>query len=321
MPTRRTSVAATPPFIAMLDLPNLGDDDGLHAPLIAVISEPWPISVSVWNATANTGFELNVVIEGPAVIGQTMSEMLFASSAVWDRGTVLRVKLASGSLSSVDPSDLLNGANLIAIGDPDTSTWEIFQFSKAELVQENTYDLSILLRGLFGTDSIAPSVWPVASLIVLLGGALQKITLPISLFGLERIYRVGASELGASDMSVATVSHRFSDVASRPYSISHLEVRRETSGEVLVDWIRRTRIDGDRWHYSDVPLGENDEVFAIRVVIGGQTVRQEFVSEPRFIYSSVMQIEDGASGLLTFEVSQVSSSFGPGPVKSVSVNI
>ncbi len=72
-------------------------------------------------------------------------------------GSGATVKLVSGALSAVTEQALLNGANVLAIGDGSTDRWEIIQFRDAVLVGPQTYDLRLRLRGQAGTDRVAPA--------------------------------------------------------------------------------------------------------------------------------------------------------------------
>jgi hypothetical protein len=59
-----------------------------------------------------------------------------APVGLWDRGAPMRVRIASGLLSSAETEAVLNGANVAAIGPGDGAGWEVLQFGKAELVQK-----------------------------------------------------------------------------------------------------------------------------------------------------------------------------------------
>jgi hypothetical protein len=88
---------------------------------------------------------------------------------------------------------------------------------------------------------------------------------------------------------------------------------------VVLNWIRRTRIDGDSWLGLDVPLGEESELYQIEVWHGATLLRQEFASTPAWAYTPAMQTADGATSGVTLAVAQVSTRFGPGPYAKVIV--
>jgi hypothetical protein len=104
----------------------------------------------------------------------------------------------------------------------------------------------------------------------------------------------------------------------RPYRPVHLRAARRGDGGIAVSWIRRTRIDGDSWSGTDVPLGEEREEYLVRVVQGGAVLREIGAASPACVYAAAEQAADGvAAGLLGFEVAQVSVRFGPGPFERI----
>lgn len=81
--------------------------------------------------------------------------------------------------------------------------------------------------------------------------------------------------------------------------------------------MRRTRIDGDSWESFEVPIGEQQEKYLVRVVIAGAIVREAYVTQPTWSYSSAMQAADAFSGGELLMVAQVSDRFGPGPFSEI----
>ncbi|EPP14379.1 hypothetical protein G153_13114, partial [Megasphaera sp. BL7] len=85
------------------------------------------------------------------VIGDTMGTLGEGTPYTWDEKNSVDVKIFSGtfggSLESRQEMAVLNGANLCVIGE------EMVQFKNAILIAEDTYRLSGLLRGRFGTEN------------------------------------------------------------------------------------------------------------------------------------------------------------------------
>ncbi|MDP4031648.1 MAG: glycoside hydrolase/phage tail family protein [Pseudorhodobacter sp.] len=313
----RAFVAPVPVLPVFLDLPLLTGDEVAHAPHLAVSASPWPGLVAVWNAQQDDGYDLNTTVSTPAVVGRTETELAAARPGLWDRGAALRVRLFSGELSSATEQAVLNGANAIAIGDGSSDRWEIFQFMTATLVAPRTYDLSLRLRGQLGSDALMPPVWPVGSRIVVLNGALQQIDLPSSARGLARHYRIGVAGRGYDDPAVVHQVEAFAGVGLRPYAPVHLGASRDASGDLTLRWIRRTRIDGDSWQSAEVPLGEEQESYLIRVFQSATLVRQETVLAPQWLYPAALQGADGIVGAFHVDVAQISDRFGPGLAREI----
>lgn len=305
-------VAPVPVYPLFLDLPLITGDEVEHAPHLAVTAKPWPGTVAAYSAAQDSDYALNLSITGASVIGVTENALFAAPPGIWDRGPALRVRLQSGSLSSVTPEAVLNGANLMAIGDGSSGNWELFQFVDASLMAAETYEVRVRLRGQLGSDALMPDSWPAGSLVVLLNGAPKQITLAASERGLARYYRVGPAGRSYDDPSYTHLVEAFDGIGLRPYAPCHLRAA-NAGGDVALSWIRRTRIDGDSWASTEVPLGEAFERYHIRVRDGGGVVLREVeVDSPGWTYDATSRAADGLSGPYAVEVAQMSDRFGPG---------
>ena len=229
----------------------------------------------------------------------------------------MRVRVASGSLQSRNQTEVLNGANVAALRAGGAGDWEVFQFRVSELVAPRTYLLSGLLRGQAGTDAVMPDVWPVGTDFVLLDGAVTQLPFQGDARGLDRHYRVGPATRSYDDPSYVHLVEAIAGVGLRPYRPSHLSVRRRPDGSLDIVWTRRTRIDGDSWEGSEVPLGEEVEAYLLRVSCRGELVREISVATPHYLYSTADQASDGADGRLVFEIAQVSVRYGYGPFERI----
>lgn len=317
--TVRSFSPPVPVVPVFLDLPLLTGEEVPHAPHVAVAAEPWPGSVAVWSSSEDAGYEINRLIAAPGVIGVTESTLTFHRPGIWDNGPPLRVKLSGGDLASAADLSVLNGSNAIAIGDGSSSNWEVFQFRTAQLVAPDTYELSGRLRGQLGTDGIMPQVWPVGSTVVLLDLALTQIDLAQSARGLARYYRIGVASRGYDDVNVTLRVEAFDGIGLRPYPVSHLR-HTVVAGDVHCDWKRRTRIDGDSWLSSEVPLAEDGEAYRVRIIQGAAIVTEYATSQPSFQYTAAMRAIDGVIGSFQLAVAQVSQSFGPGPFRQIDIS-
>ena len=310
----RSPMPVTPLF---LDLPLMTGEEVPHAPHLAVTAKPWPGSAALYSSVTDSNYVLNTFVQVPTPIGITETPMAAACAGLYDNGPALRVRMLSGQLDSVTQSAMLDGANLCAIGDGRPDAWELFQFSEAQLVAPETYELRHRLRGQLGTEPDQPVTWPVGSLVVRLDHSPRQISLAENALGLERFYRIGPGDRLYTDPSFQSLTQSFDGVGLRPYRPVHLRAISRTSGDVDVSWIRRTRIGGDRWDRPEVPLGEESESYLVRVVQNGQSFREEIVGTPAWSYSTSARIADGVFGVYLIQVAQLSASFGPGPFASV----
>ena len=319
-PTQRTYAAPLPVYPVFLDLPLLSGDEVEHAPHLAITASPWPGSVAVWSSASDEGYVVNRLFEQRAAIGVTETELLPAPSGVWDRGPALRVRMLAGELASAEMDAVLNGANAAAIGDGVSDSWEVLQFAEAVLVAPATYDVKLRLRGQVGTDAATSRSWPVGSRLVILNNAVQQIDLSLSARGLSRFYRIGDAARSYDDPKVIVEERAFAGIGLRPYGVVHLRCVGAAGQDVAADWIRRTRIDGDSWESTEVPLGEDREAYVVRVLQSGAVLRETTVTSPQWTYTAAGQTADGAAPGFAIAVAQLSDRFGPGPFRSLAVS-
>ncbi|KCV83511.1 hypothetical protein ATO10_02085 [Actibacterium atlanticum] len=314
-------VAPLPVFPLFMDLPLLTGEEVEHAPHLAVTATPWPGSVAVFSGVTDDAYTLNGVVTQRATMGVTETDLFRAIPSEWDRGPAVRVRLSSGFLLSATQDGVLNGANAMAIGDGTSGNWEVFQFSEATLVAENTYDIRLRLRGQAGTEGIMPDVWPAGSYVVALNGVPSQIELALSERGLVRNYRIGPAGRALDDPSYTHLVEAFDGIGLRPYAPTHLRADPQANGDLALSWVRRTRIDGDSWVSYEVPLGETLELYTLRVINAlGAIVREVSVTSPSWSYSAADQVSDAVGTQFSIEVAQISERFGAGLYKRIEIN-
>ena len=82
-----------------------------------------------------------------------------------------------------------------------------------------------------------------------------------------------------------------------------------------ITWIRRGRIDADTWEGVDIPLGEESELYRLRVLRYGQEVMEFTTTSPQVVISNAqitthdLDLQDRHTSI---EVSQISNAYGPG---------
>ncbi len=320
--TVKAFVPPVPVAPFFMDLPLLTGDELPHAPHIAIAAQPWPGSVAVYGSDEDSDYTLDHLVGAPSIVGQTETVLPRAAPGLYDRGAPLRVRFsASDGLSSVSEAQLLRGANIAAIGSGDPATWEVFQFQTADLVSPGVYELSGRLRGQAGSEPEIPDVWPMGSYVVILNASVEQIGLPSSGRGLIRHFRTGPALRGYDDSSYTYAAYAFEGRGLRPLSPAHLRGVKDAAGDLYLSWQRRTRIEGDSWDLTDVPLGETSEAYLVRVQDDqGAVLREVTLSTPSWIYPAGLRAVDGVSGAYAISVAQVSDRFGPGSFKRIDLN-
>ncbi|MEP3687303.1 MAG: glycoside hydrolase/phage tail family protein [Sulfitobacter dubius] len=308
----RPFVPPLPVWPQFMDLPLMRGDEVPHAPHLAVTAATWPGSVAVYRSTVDANYALNAIVPSRSIIGVTRSPLYTARPGLPDAGPVLEVELTSGTLESVSKEALLNGANLAVIGDGSTGNWELFQFQEAQLVAPLTYWLKGRLRGQAGSDGLMPEVWPAGSTFVLMNGTPQQVELSPHLRRVAQHYRIGPARRPVDDPSYVHQVQAFDGNGLRPFSPCHLRAIVAPNDDIAISWVRRTRIDGDPWEGPEVPLGEENEQYLLRVFDGTEQLREVLLNVPTWTYSRAVQASDGISGTFEVTVAQVSATYGAG---------
>jgi Gene Transfer Agent (GTA)-like protein/putative tail protein len=314
----REFIPPVPLTSMFMDLPLITGDESEIAPHVAISGSPWPGSVAVYQSPSDSGFTLNSIVAAQSSIGFTRTTLERTQPGLIDLGEALEVNMLYGALESVSDASLLNGANLIAIGDGSSNDWELLQFRDAELIAPGRYLLSHRLRGQLGTDAIGPDAWSVGSWVVAMNGIPSQIDLRRNLRRISQTFRIGPTRRSYDDPSYEVFVEAFDGNGLRPYRPVHLRVS-NSGNDLNVEWIRRTRLDGDSWDLMNVPLAEETEAYTVRVLMGGQVVRETIVAAPRWTYDATMRQADGLAGSYDISVAQNSARFGPGPFKSITL--
>ena len=224
-----------------------------------------------------------------------------------------------GALASADLVTMLGGANVAAVRNAN-GAWEVIQFLNAELVAPLTYELSGLLRGQGGTEGAMASAVAAGASFVLLDNAVTAVPLSLGELHLPFNWRYGPGNRGIGDASYVTATHSYRGAGLRPLSPTRVKAAR-SSGDIAISWIRRTRIGGDSWEVTDVPLGETDERYEVDV-LSGTTVKRTLVSMvPSVTYTAAQQTADfgSAQASVNVAVHQMSGVYGRGEARSAIV--
>ncbi len=261
LPIGATPAFPGPPFAVVLDLPvERGSPTVLQ--YLAVAAEPWPGAAAVWRAGRQGALALHGLVDYPACLGRTLTEL--PAGPLWrlQRGVPLDVTLRrGGALGSIGEAAMLAGGNLFALIGPDGAV-ELFSAASAVLTGPDSYRLSGLSArprrqrgpGRPGDPGGQPDRAARRRRIGAPGGAPGRGRPGLPLPG-----RPGRPGPGRSGL-FGVVRHG-GLAALRPLRPVHLRARRDASG-LRLSWIRRARRDGDAWEPAEIPLDE-PEAYAV----------------------------------------------------------
>ncbi|WZU64916.1 glycoside hydrolase TIM-barrel-like domain-containing protein [Yoonia algicola] len=304
-------IGPIPAELLFLDIGMLTGDELPHAPYVAAAGNPWPGSIALYGAPQDSDYALQNILNEPATVGATQTALARGPVGIWDRQSGVEVSFINGTASSALQEAVLAGANTLAIGDGTPENWEILQFQNAIPISAGVYRLSGLLRGQAGSRGLMPQTWHPGSRVVLMNGVPGQITLPTAARGTTRHYRFGPAAQPMSDASYRYETHAFAGNGLRPYPVAHLRAVKN-GADVAVSWIRCSRIDGDIWADGDIPLGEENETYRVRIFKSGQLRREQVTTAPHWTYAAANLSSDIGSGFYTIEVAQISERFGAG---------
>lgn len=304
---------------AFMDLPLISGAETPYAGHVAAYGDPWPGGVAFYRSPTVSDYTTNIVVASPAKLGATQFDFYSGPTGRWDYGNIVRVQMFNGELSSVSEIVALGGANLMAIENAD-GEWEIIQFRNVALISPGVYDLSTFLRGQFGTEGAMRS--PVASgaRVVLIDSAIKEVLMAVDERGLEFNWKWGPSSYPIDHPSIQTAAHTFNGVGLRPYSPVH--VSGEFDGnDIDISWIRRTRLGGDSWEQTEVPVNEETQSYEIDIMDGVNVVRTLTSSTQSVTYTEAQQITDFGSVQSSYAVRvyQLSATFGRGQVREATI--
>lgn len=311
--------AAGLPLVDFLDLPLLRGDEPEQAGFVAATQTPWPGGIALYVSPETTGYRLATVVAAPATTGALLDPLASGPSGRLDKAARVRVRLDRGELVSLSRLALLAGGNLAAVRNAG-GEWEVLQFEQATLVGPRTYEISSLLRGQGGSETAMMAGLPVGARFVLVDAALTQVDLAAAEIGLPLQWRYGPADRDIGEESYAGRVHTFRGVGMRPLSPVHVRGRR-SGGDLLLSWVRRTRVGGDTWDGTEVPLGEENERYEIDVLAGASVVRTISASTPQTVYPAAEQIADFGSvqSAIGVRVHQVNAVWGRGSAAAATV--
>ena len=267
-------------------------------------------------------FTLDQMVTSLSILGHLDAALPSGPESRWDRTNRVTVTLSSGVLESVSSLSLFEGHNRCAIQSAH-GQWEIVQFRDAELVAANQFDLSMLLRGQFGSEQAMANGHPIGSRFVLLDGSLAQAGVSLAERELELNWLYGPTSKATSDDTYLIQQMTPHAIGLKPLSPVHVRGHRLENGDVGISWIRRSRMDADSWSSLSVPLGEESEEYEVEVMSEGDAVRVLSATNPSVTYTAAHQTADfgGAVSEISLRIYQLSQTVGAGTKREVVLHV
>jgi hypothetical protein len=294
------------PVLDAAHLPPAPEDVSRTRLGLAAFARPWPGEINVTDD--GSGMSL-ARLSRAGTLGELTATLGPGSMFLWDTINAVELVLLAGHLSSHDESEVLAGANRIAI-ENDDGEWEIVGFAEAELLAPRTYRLTRLLRGQSGSDH-AIGMASAGNRVLLLDSRVAM--LPVSPSWLDATAEL-RSFAGASDGEGTLSEVEIGLAPMLPLMPVHLSAVAVAGGDIVFGWVRRSRADTDSWAVEDAPLDRSPEAYRLEIYNGVSLVRTIDTVAPTATYSAAQQIADfGAPpSSFSFRVAQQSAIYGPG---------
>jgi hypothetical protein len=272
----------------------------------------------VFRAPETGCFVLTARVTSPATAGLTTLALPPGVHGRIDPASSLSIKLDRGILTSATVLAMHGGANTAGI-EIRLGVWEIVQFQTATLVAPQTYQLTNMLRGLRGTEHAL--IVPTNARFVLLDDAVRSLAIADSDIGLALYWRAGPARKDIGDVAYTTTQQRFTGKGLAPLSPVHIKIAHNATGDIVFNWTRRTRINGDSWETTDVPLGETTESYTLDVLDLGAVKRTITSFTPSALYTTADQLADFGTpqSSLTIRLAQVSPTYGRGTSRTLTL--
>lgn len=297
------------PNVVFLDLPLLNSKDQSKAISHVMISaSPWAGNYNIFSSFEEDGYTRRATVSSRATMGNSSNIISKGPIGRWDYENYLIVSLFTGSFESVSRLGILNGANVIALECNDGS-YELVQFSHAELLSDGKWKLSKLLRAQLGTDPEMNAGSFEGANVILLNEAVFPLELNDSEIGISQNWRVGPVNENNSSASYSKLVHT-NNVRSRlPLSPVHLRSEKLGAGYEF-SWVRRGRINADVWEGSEIPLDAASEKYQVTILdMQGEVKREYSTFTPSTLYTEQMLTTDlGAMAThFTVQVAQINN--------------
>jgi hypothetical protein len=285
---QRSLTVVEPPAATLyvLDIPLLRLQDDSPGEYVCVTQTGRFRGVDILKSTDGVSYAKAAEVTTRGTAGVCDSALPAFTGWGWDNGCILTVTLDDGSgatLSSATKTaiEANRSLNLTAVGPQGEE--EIIQFSTATLTTGTTYQLTGILRNLFGSERHNASHAIGDSFVLLRGDGMANVPGSIADLGQTRYYK--AVPRGRSSANVTAESITCQEVRLLPYA--PVDVRNDAG---TVKWNRRSRIEGVIG--ADPPLGEVNERYDAELYDG-------------------VTLEDSDTGL-TVKVYQLSDLIGRG---------
>lgn len=308
-----------PSALVIMDGPPVRAGDSSYGVYVAACgyASTWP-GIAIEVSRDGSAYTTLANDTNAATIGSANTALPnFGGGNMADELSAVSITLFNGTLTSASYSDFLNNLNLAWLGG------EIISFRTATQTGTDTYTLSGLLRGRFGTEA-AMANHAVGEQFVLLDFTkvfVENLTNTDVGRKLYWEYQL-LNQFGATANPIVTATPTNAHV--QPLAVAMLAAGHgsaASASDITLNWFRRARINASWQNGTDVPLDESTESYQVQVFNGSSLVRtttvtgpftatsaqpSQYQGNPTWTYTAAQITADGfsAGNTITFTVQQ-----------------
>jgi len=213
-----------------------------------------------------------------------------------DNVNTLSVVMVAGGddLATATELEVMNGANAGVLIKANGEV-EVVQWTTVTSVGDGEYELTGLLRGRRGTDTMCTGHTASETFIVLTEASLGRFSTPHASLDVSFLYK--APTFGQTFDQALSTSFTFTGRDLMPYAPTNVFAE-DSAGDADITWSRRTRIGGELLDgVGTVPLYEDDELYDLVIYPDNTfTTPVRTVSDlttPAYTYAAADRITDG----------------------------
>ena len=295
-----SDVVEAPLTLALIDASSLTEPESAPTILIAASSASPGWSARPLNISASgQSFSTQTAVR-KSVLGHALTALGDADPYLIDEISSVDVELIDRTqwMTSCDDDALADGANLAIVGN------ELVQFGEVAALGEGRFRLTRLLRGRGGSEW-ATATHSIGETVCLLDrNSVRAVSLPAWLRG---------ATVTAEDRNSSTATLMFGAESVMPLQPCGLSAKFETSGNLTLEWTRRSR-GGFAWlDEVEVPLGENREQYRV-MLVGAASSLEILTGEPTLVVTP-SELAPLGTGPATVEVRQLGDSAASRPAQ------
>ena len=278
----RPATSAAMPALVIADAPNLPGDEVLGL-VVAVSGSPWAGPVTVEAGRSLQSLAVRGQLVHPAQIGQLIAPLAEGPRGRWDEANTIQMQIEAADLSSAAEFDVLSGENMLLI--EGVSGWEAVSFREADLVGENSWRLSGLLRGVQGSPAVSAEA---GAIVLVVTKELERMPVSREEIGTELLWRAGTSDI---------LPYTHQNIVGLPWAVAHLRAVPKAAGGLTVSWVPCGADIPDSW---DLPDPLRVRLFDVRGLReGAETVSFQTSETSIFLEDEIDQVmvaERGTDG-------------------------